>query len=104
MAVSLLRQTVTGGSSFTPNALLYGYFVINMTGDITINAPTLATDGQFLAVTLINNTGAQRAVTWHSSYKQSPGILPTSIGGGGDVCCQIFFYDDGDCRLIHQGS
>lgn len=104
MAASLLKTSATVSSSVTPNALLYGYFNYTLGGDVLINAPSLATDGQFIAIRLTQPAGTSRNITWDSSYKPGAQALTNGGLGVGDSWYGLFFCDNGSQLLLGSGN
>lgn len=96
MALSLVKQTVNNAQgNVTPNALLYGYFVYNQIGDLVIQSPIFAVDGQIISIRVNHGPvggGGAHSIGWSSSFK---GSLSTGYMDNA-FCCHVFFCDDGD--------
>lgn len=91
MGIGLLKQTVTNHSGvFTPNALVYGFFDLELNGDSTIAAPTGLVLAQFqpLAFRIVGDPGNAGNVSlgWASAWINpgSPGALPDVVEPGGE--------------------
>lgn len=101
MALSLLKQTQNNVSgAVTPNCFVFGYFDLNIIGDITINPPTNAADGQVFCVR-INDAAGGHNITWSPDYKNMNTICNGGLGPLGSYMT-VFVFADGEPLMLHE--
>ena len=61
-------QTPTFASSFTPDPTLGEIIILNLTGNITINAVSGPVAGQVMTFVFVQDATGNRSVTWNAAY------------------------------------
>lgn len=68
---AVTRVVSTYAASFTPDLSTGSYFVITLTGNITINAPANMRSGQDIIFEFIQDATGGRTVTWNGAWRQT---------------------------------
>jgi len=70
-------NVANSGTSYTPFAGLYAHHILTLNNNVTIGAPTGATNGDVLNFTLIQDGTGGRTVTWNAAFKVSCSLTTT---------------------------
>lgn len=103
MTLSLLKTTGNVSGPVTPNALLYGFFEFTIYGDLVMNTPSLASDGQFISIAFVQPTSTVRTVTWNPTWVTPLGQsqFDGSGLGAGNKWQGLFFCNDGKQIMVN---
>lgn len=96
MTASLAKLTVNNAQgNYTPNCLLFGMFELRQSGELHLEAPINAADGQLIAIRITQPGAVNHGITWDASYKDLTGICTGGLGqGNGNI--MLFIYDNGE--------
>lgn len=76
------KNVGTLGSSWTPNLSEGDYFIVTVSGAVTINFPSGIAPGQGF---VIKATNGGSNITWGTGYKWASGTAPTLTSSGVDL-------------------
>jgi hypothetical protein len=89
-------------SATTPDAEGSNVFVLTLTENITVNAPTLPVDGQTFRLIVVQDGTGSRTITWNAIYRWPGGTAPTLTTTAGKA--DVFEFTRFDANDVWIGS